>query len=64
MTQPPAPEPHPTGDPVVDQAMEDFELTQDDLAAQVAAASVAHRRLQHRLTDPGAVGSGERPPGP
>jgi hypothetical protein len=44
--------------------MEDFELTEDDLAAQVAAASVAHRRLQHRLTDPGAVGSGERPPGP
>lgn len=56
------PEPPVTGDPVVDETLADFATRAAaapaagtpaaDLAAQVEAATRAHRALQQRLTNP------------
>lgn len=46
-----------TGDPVVDEAMAEFdEHAEGSLQDRVAAATEAHRRLQQRLADPGTGG--------
>jgi hypothetical protein len=49
-------EPPETGDEQVDRALADFAAHRGDadLAARLDAATEAHRRLQQRLTNPGA----------